>query len=142
MNGYVSVRFNEWGQAYTYMIPDYIDPDNIQDYVVVPNAFYEDGDGFAPYKIVKVESVDDKPGTRNKKATKYIVDIIDYDRYNNNVVLKDEAEEKPEDYTSSFWDKLDYRSRMDYIEQTVDDMTNEQFEEFMRMTQFMRILED
>lgn len=89
MNGYVRVSFdNSFGKLYTYAVPDNIpieeiaNPSNI--YAVVENRFYNPSKDISPYKIVRIKSWQKTPPKDANKVTKYIVDVIDSERYKRN----------------------------------------------------------
>lgn len=78
MNGYVSVKFSEYGKIYDYIIPNHIDAKDVQKWVVVEDKHYKGGDKYtAPYKIVKVVSVKSFSST----ATASIVAAINSEKY-------------------------------------------------------------
>lgn len=106
MQGYVTVIFNESSPEYTYMVPDYVDFDNIQTYVIVENVFYNKTIDVSPYKIVKVTGLYspwEKP--TDKKVTKYIVDIIDSEKYKENR-RNQEYKNKLDEKLTSYFDAL------------------------------------
>lgn len=83
-NGYVKVQFSQCGKVYMYMIPDYIDYDSVQNWVVVEDIFYKDGpknDNIPPYKICKVVDKCKNWKTWQPIATKYIAAAIDTRNY-------------------------------------------------------------
>ena len=53
-NGYVWVKFSEKSQEYIYAVPLNIDPEDIQRYVLVENAFYDPRKNISPYTVAKV----------------------------------------------------------------------------------------
>ena len=106
-NGYVKVQFVQFGKVYTYMIPDYIDYDSVQNWVIVEDMFYKDrpkNDNASPYKICKVVDKCKNWETWRPSASKYIAAAIDtrkyiyvrdYDKMRDEIVdgLYDELEE-------------------------------------------------
>lgn len=83
-NGYVKVQFAQFGKVYTYMIPDYIDYDSVQNWVIVEDIFYKDGfknENTAPYTICKVVDKCKNWETWRSSATKYIAAAIDSRKY-------------------------------------------------------------
>lgn len=83
-NGYVKVQFAQYGKSYTYMIPDYIDYDSVQNWVIVEDMFYKDrskSDNASPYKICKVVDKCKNWETWRPSAHKYIVAAIDTKKY-------------------------------------------------------------
>lgn len=83
-NGYVKVQFAQYGKSYTYMIPDYVDYDSVQNWVIVEDAFYKDrpkSDNASPYKICKVVDKCKNWETWRPSAHKYIVAAIDTKKY-------------------------------------------------------------
>lgn len=83
-NGYVKVQFAQYGKVYTYMIPDYIDYDSVQNWVIVEDVFYKDrskNDNISPYKICKVVDKCKDWETWRPTVSKYIVAAINTQKY-------------------------------------------------------------
>ena len=83
-NGYVKVQFVQFGKVYTYMIPDYIDYDSVQNWVIVEDIFYKDGfknENTSPYKICRVIDKCKNWETWCPSASKYIAAVIDSKKY-------------------------------------------------------------
>lgn len=106
MKKYVKVKFNIYGKSYVYKIPERINPQNIQNYVVVENANYNKKQDISPYKIVKVVELleENSVNENNYNEMKYIVDIIDGDSYfieRQNLKLKQKHKKTIEGFFSS-----------------------------------------
>lgn len=89
VNGYIGVKFSNdnYAKTYTYKIPDYIYPGDIQKYVVVENALRQTANE-SPYTIARVvwKDTNGQFDAQYKHATKYIVDTINdlgYAKINN-----------------------------------------------------------
>ena len=81
-NGYVWVKFSEKSQEYIYAVPQNIDPEDIQRYVLVENAFYDPRKNISPYTVAKV--IRYNRNDCGDKATNYIVYTVDGDTYKEN----------------------------------------------------------
>lgn len=83
-NGYVKVQFANYGKSYVYMIPDYIDYDSVQNWVIVEDVFYKSrpkNENVSPYKICMVVDKCRDWETWRSSASKYIVAAIDAKNY-------------------------------------------------------------
>lgn len=81
-NGVVSVTFdNKAERIYDYYVPTYISPNEIQNYVIVDNVFYDEYKDVSPYKIVKVLDYYPKDSRVTHMATKYIAGAINSMKY-------------------------------------------------------------
>lgn len=77
MNGYVEIKFNERsGRTYIYKLPHYISLMEVENWVVVEDAFYKKGNDQSPYKIARVVNKYKAGSTFDHIPTSYIVDII------------------------------------------------------------------
>lgn len=82
-NGIVSVVFSRnSNKTYNFLVPKYIDPVDIQNYVIVENSFYDSSYDLTPYCIVKVLKYYPEVHDDNK-ATKFIVSAINSNNYAN-----------------------------------------------------------
>lgn len=106
-NGYVWVKFSENSQEYIYAVPLNIDPESIQRYVLVENAFYDPRKNISPYTVAKV--VKYNRNDCGDKATKYIVDTIDGNAYKENrerLAKQQLLENRIRDICDEIWEQL------------------------------------
>ena len=79
VNGYGKVVFPHSNKEYIYLIPSYIEMEelfkNMSGWVVVPNAFAEKGE--APYTFARLVDVSEVPYTTQIKPHTFIVSYID-----------------------------------------------------------------
>lgn len=112
MNKCVGVRFHPNGKIYYYMIPDYIDSQDIDKYVIVENAYYNSYNDVSPYKIAQVVYVeDDLQWCDRYHATKYIVDTINGKNYKK-ILDKQRAEKKAEEILDNIWDQYPLENKL------------------------------
>lgn len=84
MNGYVEIEFENnryHHRSYIFKVPWYISLEEIENWVIVEDAFYMKSSGKSPYKVVRVINKFDKDHKFDVKPTAYIVDIIHGKRY-------------------------------------------------------------
>lgn len=78
INGYAKVVFPHSNKEYVYLIPSYIEMDelfeNMPEWVVVPNAFAEKGE--APYTFARLVDVSEAPYSTKVKPRTFIVSYI------------------------------------------------------------------
>lgn len=82
MNKIARVKFSDsyYTTIYSYLIPEkYENIIQIGNFVIVPNGLDKNATGPEQYKIAEVVDIQDKDPQR--KATKYIIDIIDDSSY-------------------------------------------------------------
>lgn len=106
-NGYVWVKFSEKSQEYIYAVPQNINPEDIQRYVVVENVFYDPRKNISPYTIAKV--VRYNRNNEGDQATKCIVDTLDGDTYKENrqrFIKQQLLENRIRDICDEIWEQL------------------------------------
>lgn len=143
-NGYVKVKFSEYGKTYDYLIPSYIDINDIQHWVVVEDAYYRTNrDNPAPYKFCMVVGKGENASFSH--ATKYIVAAIDSKAY---VAARDYEKIEDDIYygINDIVDGGDTKDRVamltalalvgnDYCQKAANDFINENYNKIKRVMQ-------
>lgn len=83
MSGYVEIEFgtNRYHRTYVFKLPHYIALEEVENWVIVEDAFYIKGGGKSPYKIVRVVNKYEEGHKFDITPTSYIVDVIRGKRY-------------------------------------------------------------
>lgn len=128
-NGYVQVKFDDdaYSKAYTYVIPDYIDFDDVivDRWAIVESATHWAKD-FSPYKIVKVTAKCGFLPSHWHKATKSIVGVVDSKAY----IAERDVRLAKEEIVENITDTLEKKNLLDLIDVADIIFLNYEDEEF------------